>query len=91
MAAATAVWIAQLPPTRERFRLGVKSGQLDLMVDMSAGFDSDEGREVLIDLARVAAGAMGSYANFVLTRVDDHVLPCPLRSRTSPARPRPVR
>lgn len=41
---------------------------------MITGFDSDDGREVLIDLARVAAGASGSYANFVLTRVDDHVV-----------------
>jgi mannose-6-phosphate isomerase-like protein (cupin superfamily) len=30
--------------------------------------------EALIDLARAAAGATGSYANFVLTRVDDHVV-----------------
>jgi mannose-6-phosphate isomerase-like protein (cupin superfamily) len=44
------------------------------MVDVIPGFESDEGREVLIDLARVAAGASGSYANVVLTRVDDHVV-----------------
>jgi hypothetical protein len=34
---------------------------LDLMGDVIPGFESDEGREVLIDLARVAAGASGSY------------------------------
>jgi mannose-6-phosphate isomerase-like protein (cupin superfamily) len=44
------------------------------MGDVIAGFESGEGREVLIDIARVAAGASGSYANFVLTRVDDHVV-----------------
>jgi mannose-6-phosphate isomerase-like protein (cupin superfamily) len=44
------------------------------MADVFLGFESDEGREVLIDLARVAAGASGSYANFVLTRVDDHIV-----------------
>jgi mannose-6-phosphate isomerase-like protein (cupin superfamily) len=37
-------------------------------------FESGEGREVLIDLARAAVSASGSYANFVLTRVDDHVV-----------------
>lgn len=42
---------------------------------MISGFESGEGRwEVLIDLARAAAAASGSYANFVLTRVDDHVV-----------------
>jgi mannose-6-phosphate isomerase-like protein (cupin superfamily) len=50
------------------------SRDLDLMGDVIPGFESDEGREVLIDLARAAAGASGSYANFVLTRVDDHVV-----------------
>jgi mannose-6-phosphate isomerase-like protein (cupin superfamily) len=44
------------------------------MPDVISGFESDEGREVLIDLARVAAAASGSYANFALTRVDDHVV-----------------
>jgi mannose-6-phosphate isomerase-like protein (cupin superfamily) len=32
------------------------------------------GREVLIDLGRAAAEVSGSYANFVLTAVDDHVV-----------------
>jgi mannose-6-phosphate isomerase-like protein (cupin superfamily) len=50
------------------------SADLDAMADMIPGFESGEGREVLIDLARVAAGASGTYANFVLTRVDDHVV-----------------
>jgi mannose-6-phosphate isomerase-like protein (cupin superfamily) len=31
-------------------------------------------QETLIDLARAAAEATGRYANFVLTRVDDHVI-----------------
>jgi mannose-6-phosphate isomerase-like protein (cupin superfamily) len=44
------------------------------MADVTPGFDSGEGREVLIDLARVAAGAGGAYASLVLTRVDDHVV-----------------
>jgi mannose-6-phosphate isomerase-like protein (cupin superfamily) len=44
------------------------------MADVTPGFDSGEGREVLIDLARAVAGASGSYANFALTRVDDHVV-----------------
>jgi mannose-6-phosphate isomerase-like protein (cupin superfamily) len=44
------------------------------MADVTQGFDSGEGREVLIDLARAAAGASGSYANSALTRVDDHVV-----------------
>jgi mannose-6-phosphate isomerase-like protein (cupin superfamily) len=51
-----------------------ESGDLALMADVIPGFESGEGREVLIDLARVAARAGGSYANFVLTRVDDHVV-----------------
>src|SRR5947209_7706576 len=33
-----------------------------------------EGREVLVDLAQAAAGASGSYANFAITTVDDHVV-----------------
>jgi mannose-6-phosphate isomerase-like protein (cupin superfamily) len=36
--------------------------------------ESSDGREVLIDLAQAAAGASGSYANFELTTVDDHVV-----------------
>jgi mannose-6-phosphate isomerase-like protein (cupin superfamily) len=44
------------------------------MTAVTSGFESGEGREVLIDLARAAASASGSYANFVLTRVDDHVV-----------------
>jgi len=44
------------------------------MIAVTSSFESDEGREVLIDLARAAAAASGSYANFVLTRVDDHVV-----------------
>jgi hypothetical protein len=44
------------------------------MPAVTAGFESGGGREVLIDLARAAAGASGSYANFALTRVDDHVV-----------------
>src|SRR5579871_5019232 len=35
--------------------------------------DTGTGHEILIDLAR-AAEVSGSYANFVLTRVDDHVV-----------------
>ena len=42
------------------------------MADVTPGFDSGEGREVLIDLARAVAGASGSYAT--LTRVYDHVV-----------------
>jgi mannose-6-phosphate isomerase-like protein (cupin superfamily) len=45
-----------------------------LMSAMAADLDADEGREILIDLARAAADASGAYANFVLTRVDDHVV-----------------
>ncbi len=30
--------------------------------------------ETLIDLARAAAGAIGDYENFELTRLDDHVV-----------------
>jgi mannose-6-phosphate isomerase-like protein (cupin superfamily) len=41
---------------------------------MAADVEAGEGREVLVDLARAAAGATGSYANFVLTTVDDHVV-----------------
>jgi mannose-6-phosphate isomerase-like protein (cupin superfamily) len=44
------------------------------MTTVTTGFESGEGREVLIDLARAAASASGSYANFILTRVDDHVV-----------------
>jgi mannose-6-phosphate isomerase-like protein (cupin superfamily) len=44
------------------------------MTAVTTGFESGEGREVLIDLARAAASASGSYANFVLTRIDDHVV-----------------
>jgi mannose-6-phosphate isomerase-like protein (cupin superfamily) len=39
-----------------------------------SSFDSRDGQEVLIDLARAAAEAHGTYANFVLTQVDDHVV-----------------
>jgi mannose-6-phosphate isomerase-like protein (cupin superfamily) len=45
-----------------------------LITAVTSDFESGEGREVLVDLARAAAGANGSYANFVLTRVDDHVV-----------------
>jgi hypothetical protein len=44
------------------------------MPAVTSGFESGGGREVIIDLARAAAGASGSYANFALTRVDDHVV-----------------
>jgi mannose-6-phosphate isomerase-like protein (cupin superfamily) len=44
------------------------------MTAVTSSFKSDEGREVLIDLARAATDASRSYANFVLTRVDDHVV-----------------
>lgn len=44
------------------------------MRGMAADVEAGEGREVLVDLARAAAGATGSYANFVLTTVDDHVV-----------------
>ena len=38
--------------------------------DLETGF----GREVLVDLRRAAAEAGGSYANFAVTTVDDHVV-----------------
>jgi mannose-6-phosphate isomerase-like protein (cupin superfamily) len=57
--------------------VSVSSGDVGwrgLMSAMAADLDADEGREILIDLARAAADASGAYANFVLTRVDDHVV-----------------
>jgi mannose-6-phosphate isomerase-like protein (cupin superfamily) len=36
--------------------------------------DRDDGKEVLLDLARLAAQATGSYANFQIGEVDDHVV-----------------
>jgi hypothetical protein len=44
------------------------------MAAVTSGFGLGDGREVLVDLARAAASASGSYSNFVLTRVDDHVV-----------------
>jgi mannose-6-phosphate isomerase-like protein (cupin superfamily) len=41
---------------------------------MSSDARSNMGWEILIDLAQVAAGATGSYGNFVLSHVDDHVV-----------------
>jgi mannose-6-phosphate isomerase-like protein (cupin superfamily) len=41
---------------------------------MAPGSEAGERREVLIDLAQAAADARGRYANFALTRVDDHVV-----------------
>ena len=40
------------------------------MTAVTSDFESGEGREVLVDLARAAAGANGSYANFVLGATD---------------------
>jgi mannose-6-phosphate isomerase-like protein (cupin superfamily) len=36
--------------------------------------ESSDGKQMLIDLARAAAEASGSYSNFPLTEVDDHVV-----------------
>jgi mannose-6-phosphate isomerase-like protein (cupin superfamily) len=41
---------------------------------MASDSEAGVGREVLIDLGRAAAEVSGSYANLVLTAVDDHVV-----------------
>jgi mannose-6-phosphate isomerase-like protein (cupin superfamily) len=41
---------------------------------MASDAEAGLGREVLIDLGRAAAQVTGSYANFALTTVDDHVV-----------------
>jgi mannose-6-phosphate isomerase-like protein (cupin superfamily) len=68
---------ARLSDGRKGAAVSVSSGDVrwrGLMSAMAADLDADEGREILIDLARAAADASGAYANFVLTRVDDHVV-----------------
>jgi mannose-6-phosphate isomerase-like protein (cupin superfamily) len=41
---------------------------------MTSDAERGDGKETLVDLARAAARASGSYSNFQLTEVDDHVV-----------------
>jgi mannose-6-phosphate isomerase-like protein (cupin superfamily) len=43
-------------------------------VPMASDPKAEKGHEVLIDLARAAAGTSGAYTNVALTTVDDHVV-----------------